>query len=145
MTASSNPPRGSVAAAEPFDVRQGLAKGTALAAGVMLLTLATVSVLQGIVALLHDDLYLPDVEYLYRLGPSAWGWIHVVIGAALAICAVALLLGTRWGRFAAVLIAALAIVANFLSLPYYPAWSILVIALSAAVMWAVTTWRPTAN
>jgi hypothetical protein len=41
-----------------------------------------------------------------------------------------------------VAIAALSIIANFLWLPYYPAWSILIIVLNVVVIWAVTTWNP---
>jgi hypothetical protein len=42
----------------------------------------------------------------------------------------------------AIVIAAISILANFLWLPYYPWWSLLIIALDIVVIWAVSTWQP---
>ena len=53
-----------------------------------------------------------------------------------------LFVGMTWARGMAFVIAALSIVANFLWMPYYPLWSIVIIALDVAVIWAVATWRP---
>jgi hypothetical protein len=41
---------------------------------------------------------------------------------------------------AAIVIASVSIVVMFLWLPYYPVWSLVVIALDVIVIWAVTTW-----
>jgi hypothetical protein len=32
-------------------------------------------------------------------------------------------------------------IANFLFLPYYPLWSLMIIALDVAVIWALATYR----
>ncbi|GAD86383.1 acetyltransferase [Nocardia asteroides NBRC 15531] len=126
---------------EPFQ-RQAVAEGISVTAACMLLILATVSVLQGIAALRDDEIYVAGVEYIYQFDTTTWGWIHVVLGGIALICGVGLVLGSTWGRYAAVGIAALVIVANFLSLPYYPAWSIIIIGLSVVIIWAVTAWHP---
>ncbi len=65
-----------------------------------------------------------------------------MLGAVLMVCSVGLMMGTAWGRGAAIGFAALSIVANFLWLPYYPWWSALIIALDVVVIWAVATWKP---
>jgi len=122
--------------------RENVAAGISLAASTMLLTLAAVVVLEGIAALVGGDMYVSDVDYIYAFDIAGWGWIHIVVGVVAAICAVGLMLGTAWGRFAATGIAAVVIVANFLAMPHYPAWSIVVIALSVVVIWAVATWDP---
>ena len=41
---------------------------------------------------------------------------------------------------AAIVIAALSIIVNFLWLPYYPGWSLAIIAIDVVVIWAVSTW-----
>lgn len=122
--------------------RENVAAGISLAAATMLLALAAVTVLQGIAALVGGDIYTTDVDYIYEFDVAEWGWIHVLIGAVAVICAFGLMLGTTWGRFAATGIAAVVIVANFLALPHYPAWSIVAIVLSVVVIWAVATWNP---
>jgi hypothetical protein len=49
-----------------------------------------------------------------------------------------LLSNATWARAVAVIVASLALIANFVWMPYYPLWSITLIALNAAVIWAVT-------
>lgn len=127
--------------AEPFQ-RQAVAEGISIAAAFMLVTLAAVSILQGISAIVDDELYVAGIEYVYKFDTTTWGWIHVVLGALALIGGVGLAIGSTWGRYSALGIAALVIVANFMSLPYYPAWSIVIIALSVVIIWAVSTWRP---
>ncbi len=95
---------------------------------------------QGIAAVASDDLLVIGVEYTYQFDTTAWGWIHIVLGVVLVISAIGLMTGATWARVVAVCIAALSILANFLWLPYYPLWSILIIALDVVVIWAVTTW-----
>ncbi|WP_280423238.1 DUF7144 family membrane protein [Nocardia carnea] len=127
--------------AEPFQ-RQSVATGVSIIAAVLLLVLAAVSILEGIVAIAGDELYVAGVDYIYAFDTTTWGWIHVILGIVGVVCALGLMFGTAWGRYAAIGIAALVIIANFLSLPYYPAWSILIIALSVVVIWAAATWQP---
>lgn len=122
-------------------IRRRIAGRTSIGASVLLIIVGVLSVLQGISAVADDELFIVDAEYVYEFTTSTWGWIHIVIGAALAICALGLLAETTWGRGAAMTVAALSILANFLSVPYEPAWSILIIALDVVVIWAISTWR----
>ncbi|MFD8102562.1 acetyltransferase [Nocardia fluminea] len=127
---------------EEFFGKQGVAAGISIAASGMLVVLAVVSILQGISALLDDDFYFTRIDYVYKWDTTAWGWIHVVLGLLALICALGLMFGTTWGRYSALGIASLVVLANFMSLPYYPAWSFVVISLGVVVIWAVTTWQP---
>ncbi|MEU2257875.1 hypothetical protein [Nocardia xishanensis] len=123
-------------------VRQGIAAGTSIGAAILLLTVGVLQIFEGISAVVKDDLFVVGPEYVYQFDISTWGWIHIVLGVVLVICSIGLMTGSTWGKVAAIVIAALAIILNFLSLPYYPYWSILIIALSIVVIWAVSTWRP---
>ncbi|TLF77354.1 DUF7144 family membrane protein [Nocardia cyriacigeorgica] len=123
-------------------VKQGFAAGTSIGASILLLTVGVLSILQGISAVAEDQLFVVGIEYVYEFDTTTWGWIHIILGIVLVISAIGLMMGTTWGRIAAVTIAALSIIANFLWLPYYPLWSILIIALNIVVIWAVTTWNP---
>ena len=72
---------------------------------------------------------------------STWGWIHIVMGILVAVVAFGLFWSTTWARLAAIVIASLSIVSQFLWLPHYPVWAIVVIALDIFVIWAVATWE----
>ncbi|GAB2678498.1 DUF7144 family membrane protein [Nocardia goodfellowii] len=122
--------------------RHSVAAGTSIGAAILLLTVGVISILQGISAIAADQLYVAGFEYIYRFDTTSWGWTHAVLGVLLSACAIGLMYGATWARAATVFLAALSIIGNFLSLPYYPAWSILIIVLDVVVIWAVTTWRP---
>ncbi|MVU80478.1 hypothetical protein GPX89_24915 [Nocardia sp. ET3-3] len=126
-------------------LKQGFAAGTAMAAGILLLVIGALSILQGISAVASDDLLVVGSDYVYKLNTAGWGWIHIILGAIEIIVAIGLLNNTTWGRTAALVLAALSIVENFLWIPYYPAWSLLIIALDVVVIWAIATYKPATN
>ncbi|WP_336087917.1 DUF7144 family membrane protein [Nocardia sp. SSK8] len=123
-------------------VRDGIAAGTSIGAGILLAVGGVLQIFQGIAAVAKDDLIVVGPEYSYQFDLTAWGWWHIVIGAIAVLVAIGLLAGQTWGRISAMVIAALSIIANFLWLPYYPWWSILIIVIDIVVIWAVATWRP---
>ncbi|WP_207843907.1 DUF7144 family membrane protein [Williamsia soli] len=122
-------------------VKQGLAGGTTFAASVLLFTGGLLAIFQGISAIANDDVFVVAPNYTYEFDITAWGWIHLIAGILALAIAFGLLTGALWARSAAIVIAAISIILNFLWLPYYPLWSILVIALDLIVIWAVTTWK----
>ncbi|MGV9408849.1 DUF7144 family membrane protein [Nocardia sp. NPDC003693] len=122
--------------------RQAFSAGTSIGAAMLMMVLGVLSVLQGLAAVIDDDLFVVGANYTYQFDISTWGWIHTALGAVLIISAAGLIAGTTWGRVAAITIVSISLVANFLWLPYYPWWSIVIIALDIVVIWAITTWRP---
>ncbi|MBF6223184.1 DUF7144 family membrane protein [Nocardia gipuzkoensis] len=127
---------------ENSSVKQGVAAGTSIGAAIILVTVGLLQLFQGISAVAEDEVFVTGVEYVYKFDFTTWGWIHIVLGALLMVIGFALFTGAGWARVSAIVIAAISILANFLWLPYYPWWSILIIALDIVVIWAVATWRP---
>jgi hypothetical protein len=50
-----------------------------------------------------------------------------------------LLLGMTWARAVGIVLAVLYGVASFLFLPWYPFWSLILIALNVFIIWALAT------
>jgi hypothetical protein len=93
----------------------------------------------GLVALLDDGYYLVTRSGLaVHLTYNEWGWIHLIGGLLLIAVGVGLVVGKTWALFAAVAIAVLSAVANFLFLAAYPVWSTIMIAMNILVIYAVT-------
>ncbi|MGW0045577.1 DUF7144 family membrane protein [Rhodococcus sp. NPDC003348] len=130
----------SVANHSDSGVKQGFAAGTSIAAAILLLTVGILQIFQGISALAKDEVLVFGPEYTYKFDVTTWGWIHLVIGILIALTGFFLMTGATWARITAIFLAALSIIANFLWLPYYPLWSILIIAIDVVIIWAVTTW-----
>lgn len=126
---------------ERHPVKQGLAGGTVFAAAILLFVVAVLGIFQGISAIVEDEVFVVGVDYTWKFDLTTWGWIHLIIGIIGVAIAIGLFTGASWARIGAVIIAALSIIANFLWLPYYPLWSILIIAIDLVVIWAVTTWK----
>ncbi|MFW0786548.1 hypothetical protein AAFP35_18790 [Gordonia sp. CPCC 206044] len=125
--------------------KQGFAFGFSIVAAALLFVAGLVAVFQGISALAKDDLYIAGPQYVYEFNLTTWGWIHLIIGILAIIVAGGLAVGSEWARISAIIIASLSIIAQFLWLPYYPLWAILIIALDLVVIWAVATWKPGAT
>jgi len=113
-----------------------------MAAAVIMVTVGIIQLLQGIAAVAENEVFVAGVNYVYKFDLTTWGWIHIVLGVLVAIVGLALFTGAGWARVSAIIVAAVSILANFLWLPYYPGWSLVIIALDIVVIWAVSTWHP---
>ncbi|MBB5911219.1 urea transporter [Nocardia transvalensis] len=130
---------------EPHPIRQGFAAGITMFAAVILLLGSILSILQGISAVADDQVFLAVPEYSYQMNLTTWGWVHIVLGIIGVLVAFGLMVAASWARVFAIAVAALSIIAAFLSLPYAPWWSVVTIILDLVVVWAISTWRPYAD
>ena len=112
--------------------------GLTVFAGVMMIVLGVMQVIQGAVALFNDDFYVVGQEWVFEFDLTTWGWIHLLVGALLAVAGFFVFQGALWARLVGIAVAAVSIVLNFMWLPYYPIWSLLIIALDVFVIWALT-------
>ena len=110
-------------------------------AGVMLIIAGAFNVIQGLVALFQNEVYVVGREYIFAFDLTAWGWTHLIVGAVVAAAGFAVLSGQVWGRSVGVGIAVLSMLANFVFIPYYPVWSLLIIALNVFVIWALIAYK----
>ncbi len=111
-------------------------------AAALLLLIGCFHFIAGLVALFNDDFYVVTRHYTFDLDVTAWGWIHLLFGILLVGTAWGLGTGQTWARITAIVLAILSAIANFFFIPYYPFWSLLLIAFDAWVIWALT--RPDA-
>jgi hypothetical protein len=116
------------------------ATGLAAFAASMLVLLGVFGMLVGLAALASDTLLVEVGGYVFAMDVTAWGWLHLLIGAGASLTGVFLIRGALWARVAGVVFAGLSAVANFLFIPYYPLWATLIIALDVAVIWALATY-----
>jgi hypothetical protein len=110
-------------------------------AGVLLIIAGAFDVIEGLVALFRNEVYVAGREYVFAFDLTTWGWTHLIIGAVVAAAGFAVLSGQVWGRSVGVGVAVLSMLANFLFIPYYPVWSLLIIALNFFVIWALIAYK----
>ena len=91
--------------------RSGWATGAIYFAGAMLILIGLFDLFMGLAAIIDDKFFVPLPNYF--------------------------IVGATWARVVGIIVAGLSAVANFLFIPHYPIWSLLIIALDVWVIWAL--------
>ena len=124
-------------AREERDVSGWAIGGTAFA-GVIMLLIGVFHAIAGLVALFDDEFYVVGANYTFELDVTGWGWIHLLGGVGVALAGLYVFSGATWARIVGITLAMLSAIANFFFIPYYPFWSLLMIALAVWAIWALT-------
>ncbi|MCM2579797.1 DUF7144 family membrane protein [Streptomyces meridianus] len=114
-----------------------MATGLVTFAGVMLILAGALDVISGLMAVAKDDIFVTTPNYTFAFDLQSWGWIHLVLGALAVLIGVSLFKERFWARIAGVVVAGLLLLSGFLTIPSYPLWSIVLIALYGFVIWAL--------
>ena len=127
--------------------RSGAAVGWITFAAVMLIMIGIFHAIAGLAGIFENEFYsvVPaagteasgDVYFL-EFDATTWGWIHLIGGIIVLLAGFALFGGAVWARTVGVIVAVVSAIANFAWLPYYPVWSITMIAIAVTVIWALT-------
>jgi hypothetical protein len=126
-------------AGQPAGTGNPWASGISLLAGTLLTMLGLFQLFQGLAAIAGDELYVNTPDYTYNFDLTAWGWVHTIMGAIVTAVGIAIILRQVWAYLVGVIMAGLSALSNFLFLPHYPLWSIVLIALDVLVIWALCT------
>ncbi|NGN64318.1 hypothetical protein G5C51_10430 [Streptomyces sp. A7024] len=138
---TSTAPSGSPHRLGPETEGSPWAAGGSALAGVLMVLYGVLGVLQGIAGIAKNDVYGNVGDYVFKLDTTAWGWIHLILGAIVLAAGFGIFKGALWARSVGVALATLTVIANFMWLPYYPVWAIIGIALGVFVIWALCTDR----
>jgi len=114
------------------------AVGLSLFAAVLMLSLGILQILEGIAAIVNDNIFVRTPDYTFAIDVTAWGWIHLIFGVILVLVGVGVMRNAVWARVIGVVFVSLSMFANFLFIPFYPIWSIVLIGLGVAVIWGLT-------
>ena len=106
--------------------------------GYMMVIIGIFQAIAGLVALFKDEYFLvPKADLVVSVNYTAWGWVHLGIGALLVLAGVSLFSGNMYGRVIGVIAASLSAIVNVAFLAAYPIWSTIVIALDVIVIYAI--------
>ena len=107
-------------------------------AAILMMASGVLNVITGIVAVVGDDTaYLNTGVSLLIFDVEGWGWAHLVFGILIFLVGLCLTFGQTWARLLAIILVTLNMLTQFVQLPVYPVWSIIVIAIDVLVLWAL--------
>jgi hypothetical protein len=113
--------------------------GWVVFAGMMLVMVGIFHIIEGLVAVFRDEVYLVRPNgLLVNIDFTGWGWAHMIGGALLILVGACLLAGQMWARVVAVIVAGVSALINIAFLPAYPILSVLMVSIDILVIWAVT-------
>ena len=116
----------------------GWAVGWTAFAGIMMWVMGGWWILAGLIAVLNPNFFVVTSNWVFKFDASTWGWIHLLLGVLILAAGFGVFSGAVWARTVGVIIAALAALAAFAWMPYYPIWGVIFIAMAIAVIWALT-------
>jgi hypothetical protein len=115
----------------------GWAVGFIVFAAIMMILSGVFQAIQGLIGIFKNEFYVTTRDYVFQFDATTWGWIHLLGGILVALAGFGLLAGQTWARVVGITLAVLSAIANFLFIPYYPFWSLLIITLDIFVIWAL--------
>ena len=111
-------------------------------AGIVIIIVGGMDLLQGFVAILKDEYVVATSKGLAILDVTAWGWATLIWGGILILAGLGLLGGAGWARWLAIIgvavnaIQQVAFLANYPQA--YPLWNLLIVALNIVLLYALT-------
>ncbi len=113
--------------------------GWVIFAAAVMLTIGAIDIIQGLAALLKDEIYVEtESGLLVTTNFTAWGWALIIWGVVLILAAMALFSGKGWGRWFAIVAIIINGIGQIAWFPAYPLWSLVAIGLGIAVLFALT-------
>ncbi len=119
----------------------GFTLGMTLVAAVFMMIGGLFDFFSGLAALIRGQFFVVLPNYAFSVSATGWGWLHLITGIVVFATGAALLTDHLWARIVGVVIASLSAVMNFVMMPYYPVWALVVIALDILVVWALLSPR----
>lgn len=106
-------------------------------AGILLALVGFFEAIAGFAALLQDEYIVVKPVLTITFSTTAWGWTHLLIGIILVLAGFAILAGKMWGRVVGIILAFISAVVNFMFIPTYPVWSIIVVVIDICIIYAL--------
>jgi hypothetical protein len=110
--------------------------GWVLFAAVMFVIAASLNVIWGIAAVSSSHFFVANAQYIIS-DLNTWGWVAIGFGAVEGLAALSIWRGGAFGRWFGILAAGIAVLVAMVSIPAYPFWSLMLVALYILVIYGL--------
>ncbi len=113
--------------------------GWGVFASVLLLIAGIFDLIFGLAAIIGPNTTVVVAESgLFAVDVAAWGWWHIISGAALILTSFFLYRGATWARVVAIILVIVNAVGQLSLLSVQPWWSLAILAVDVLVLYALT-------
>jgi hypothetical protein len=117
-------------------------KGWAAMAGILMVIVGAFKAFSGFIGLFNDEWIVRGFNAYFFIDISALAWWYILIGLILVLAGLAAMQMKAWGRWVGVIAVGLAMISEFMWLPVYPIWSILLITMYFFMLIGLVIARP---
>jgi hypothetical protein len=122
---------------QTYDDERGL--GWVMFAGVLLLTLGTINVVDGIAAISNAHFFAANAHYVFG-DLNTWGWVVLCLGALQVLVGVGVFAKNQFARWTGVVVLCLNAFAQLLMMPAYPFWSLAIFAIDILAVYGLVAY-----
>ena len=123
--------------APDYDEERG--SGWVTFAGILLLIIGTLNIIEGIAAISKSSFFVANTHYIAG-DLRAWGWTVLFIGIAEVLIGLGVMARNQFSRWAGVTILGLNAIAQLLMIPAYPFWSLAIFTLDILAMYGLVAY-----
>jgi len=138
------PPTTTPTIGEARSHERGRGYGLVLFASILLLVIGCFNLIYGIAAVAQSHVFAAHAHYVFG-DLRTWGWITLIFGCLQLIAAAGILAGSQAARWFAVAVIALNTIEQMFSIPAYPFWSLLIIAMDVIALYGLCAYGSRAN
>ena len=111
--------------------------GWVVFASIMLVMAGMFGIIDGLVALINDEVYLVTKDSIVAFDFTTWGWIHLILGIIVFVAGFAVMSGQLWARIVGVFVAMLSAVSQIAFITAFPLWSVVIIAIDVLIIYGL--------
>jgi len=108
-------------------------------AGVMLLVVATLNIIDGIAAISKSKFFVANAQYVVS-DLKTWGWIILAIGVLQMLVGFGIWSGNPLARWTGVVIVSVNMIAQLMFIPAAPFWSLAVFTIDLLVLYGLVAY-----
>jgi hypothetical protein len=112
--------------------------GWTIFAGALLLIVGSLDALYGLAAILNNEIIIVGGRGVIIADITLWGWVHFLLGSAVAATGLGLFAGANAARMAAVFFVTINAIAQIVWFPAAPLWAFLMIILNVTIIYQLT-------
>jgi hypothetical protein len=132
------PPERITASYEPgFDDERGT--GWIAFAGVLMMILGTMNVLEGIAAISNAHFFVANARYVFG-DLNTWGWVTLCLGVLQLIVGLGVFVKNQFARWTGVGVLGVNALAQLLMMPAYPFWSLSLFAVDILAIYGLVAY-----
>jgi len=103
-----------------------------------MLIIGSLDAFWGLAAILNDEVVVVGGRGALIFDITMWGWVHLLLGSAVAATGLGLIAGNAAARVAGIFFVAINAIAQIVWFPAAPLWAFLIIILDTVIIYQLT-------